>query len=170
MSEESSKLFLTKQLRQLSKNSDFSIGLIDENIFEWRVVIEGPPGTSYAGGFFPAQLSFPKDFPHSPPKMRFLTKQFLHPNVYEDGTVCISILHEPVHDQFNEQEQMSEKWRPVIGIEAILVSVISMLADPNFSSPANIDASVLLRNKPDEYNKKIRLLVRRSNEDLANGL
>ena len=48
----------------------------------------------------------------------------------------------------NTQEKMSEKWRPILGVEAVLVSVLSMLSDPNFESPANIDASVELRNNP----------------------
>ena len=62
--------------------------------------------------------------------------------VYKDGKVCISILHEAKADEFNTQEKMSEKWRPILGPEAVLVSVLSMLSDPNFESPANIDASV----------------------------
>eukprot|EP00954_Amorphochlora_amoebiformis_P017963 1322747-Amorphochlora_amoeboformis.AAC.2 len=44
-------------------------------------------------------------------------------------------------DAFNQQEKMSEKWRPILGVEAILLSVVSLLSDPNLESPANIDAS-----------------------------
>ena len=61
-----------------------------------------------------------------------------HPNstylsnlVYPSGEVCISILHPPVEDPMNPQEKMSEKWNPVLTMEAVLVSVTSMLADPN---------------------------------------
>jgi len=39
-------------------------------------------------------------------------------------------------------ESADERWRPILGVEAILLSVISMMNDPNISSPANIDASV----------------------------
>ena len=39
----------------------------------------------------------------------------------------------------------SECWRPILNIEAIVVSVLSMLSDPNFNSPANMDASVRRR-------------------------
>lgn len=62
--------------------------------------------------------------------------------VYEDGKVCISILHPPGEDQFNQQESAIERWRPILGVESIVVSVISMLSDPNDDSPANIDAAV----------------------------
>ena len=87
-------------------------------------------------------MRFPAEYPNKPPVMQFTTPNFWHPNVYPDGTVCISILHEAKEDAFNQQEQMSEKWRPILGVESILVSVVSMLSDPNFESPANIDASV----------------------------
>lgn len=62
--------------------------------------------------------------------------------VYEDGRVCISILHPPGEDRYNEQESADERWRPILGVESIIVSVISMLSDPNDESPANIDAAV----------------------------
>lgn len=66
----------------------------------------------------------------------------LPPLVYANGVVCISILHPPGEDQLNQQETADERWRPILGVESILVSVISMLSDPNDDSPANIDAAV----------------------------
>jgi len=143
----------------------FMISLIDDsNIYEWKIIIEGPEGTDYAGGYFPAKLVFPKEFPNMPPDMYFTMPEFWHPNVYPDGKVCISILHPPEEDAMNELETMDEKWRPILSVEAILVSVVSMLSDANFSSPANIDASVMLKNEPKKYKKKIRRLVRQSQE------
>lgn len=62
--------------------------------------------------------------------------------VYEDGKVCISILHPPGTDVFNELEKAEERWRPILSVEAIIVSVMSMLSAPNDESPANIDAAV----------------------------
>ncbi len=62
--------------------------------------------------------------------------------VYPDGKVCISILHPPGEDKFNEFESADERWRPILGVDAILLSVISMLNDPNLESIANIDAAV----------------------------
>jgi ubiquitin-conjugating enzyme E2 G1 len=40
------------------------------------------------------------------------------------------------------QESADERWRPILGVEQILVSVIAMLNEPNISSPANVDAAV----------------------------
>ena len=87
-----------------------------------------------------------------------------HPNVYEDGRVCISILHPPGEDEHNSQESADERWRPILGVEQILVSVISMLSDPNDESPANIDAAVMWRNDKDAFKKKVRQVVRKSQE------
>jgi len=62
-------------------------------------------------------------------------------SVGHDGYVCISILHEPGDDKWG-YESASERWLPVHTVETILISVISMLADPNDESPANVDAAV----------------------------
>jgi len=162
-------ILLRNQLKELLKNpvDGFSVGLIDDsNIFEWKVMIEGTPGTPFEGGLFPATLKFPPEYPNKPPEMRFTTANFWHPNVYPDGRVCISILHEAKEDVFNELEPLSEKWRPILGVEAVLISVISLLSDPNLESPANIDASVQLKGDPKAYKKKVRELVRRSMESI----
>jgi ubiquitin-conjugating enzyme E2 G2 len=55
-------------------------GPIDEdNVFEWEAMIQGPEETPFEGGIFPATLTFPKDYPLSPPSMKFTCEMF-HPN------------------------------------------------------------------------------------------
>jgi ubiquitin-conjugating enzyme E2 G1 len=88
-----------------------------------------------------------------------------HPNVYEDGRVCISILHPPGEDEFNSQESADERWRPILGVEQILISVLSMLSDPNDESPANLDAAVMWRNDRLAFKKRVRQVVRKSQEE-----
>ena len=163
-----SKELLNRQLRDLQKNEDnlgISVGLIDDNIYKWSVIFTGPQDTIFEGGFYKAILTFPEDFPQNPPEMKFITEMW-HPNIYKDGRVCISILHSPGVDRFNEQEKAEERWRPSLGVEQIILSVISMLNDPNCDSPANIDASVMFKNKPEEYKKKVRRLAIKSQDDL----
>jgi ubiquitin-conjugating enzyme E2 G1 len=93
---------LRKQLKEMQTSNDLSnisAGLVDDNIYEWEVLLMISDDCNfYAGGFFRARLSFPEDYPHSPPKMRFETPIW-HPNIYPDGNVCISILHPPEEDQ-----------------------------------------------------------------------
>jgi ubiquitin-conjugating enzyme E2 G1 len=163
-----SSAILKRQLQECMKQTDlgFSVGLIDENdFFKWSVCFTGPEDTIYEGGFFKAILTFPEDFPQNPPEMKFITEMW-HPNIYPDGKVCISILHPPGVDQFNELEKAEERWRPVLGVEQILISVISMLNEPNIESPANIDASVMFRDHRDKYEQKVRELVLKSMEDI----
>ncbi|EER01196.1 ubiquitin conjugating enzyme, putative [Perkinsus marinus ATCC 50983] len=157
---------LKKQLIELTRDDScgFSVGLEDDSdFFKWRVCFEGPPDSLYEGGLFSAILQFPEDFPNNPPDMRFETPMW-HPNVYPDGRVCISILHPPGTDQFNELESADERWRPILSVESILVSVISMLASPNLDSPANVDAAVEFKKDYPAYKKKVRRLVRQSIE------
>ncbi|XP_069780233.1 ubiquitin-conjugating enzyme E2 R2 isoform X2 [Narcine bancroftii] len=98
-----------------------------------------------------AHLKFPIDYPYSPPTFRFLTKMW-HPNIYENGDVCISILHPPVDDP-QSGELPSERWNPTQNVRTILLSVISLLNEPNTFSPANVDASVMFRKWRDSKGK-----------------
>lgn len=157
----------TSRLLDLAKNPIdlVSVGLTDDsNLYDWEILIMGPDGTLYEGGFFKARLVFPSDFPNMPPTMTFISEMW-HPNVYEDGRVCISILHPPGEDAMNSQESADERWRPILGVEQILVSVISMLSDPNDESPANLDAAVMWRNDRQAFKKKVRQVVRKSQEE-----
>jgi ubiquitin-conjugating enzyme E2 R len=117
--------------------------LNDDNMFEWSVGIFGPPETLYQGGYFKAIMKFPQDYPYSPPTIRFITKVW-HPNVYENGDLCISILHPPIDDP-QSGELPCERWNPTQNCRTILLSVISLLNEPNTFSPANVDASVMYR-------------------------
>jgi len=161
----------TKLLANTLKNvlmdpvEGFTVELTDEsNLFEWGVYIEGPKDTLYEGGVFQMNMKFPFDFPMSPPELRF-TSDFWHPNVYRDtGLVCISILHPPGEDEMSG-ESASERWLPTQTVTTILLSVISLLNAPNFSSPANVDASVEWRNDPIAYKKKCQRLIEKANRE-----
>ncbi|KAG8505759.1 Ubiquitin-conjugating enzyme E2 G2 [Galemys pyrenaicus] len=132
----------------------------EENFFEWEALIMGPEDTCFEFGVFPAILSFPLDYPLSPPKMRFTCEMF-HPNIYPDGRVCISILHAPGDDPMG-YESSAERWSPVQSVEKILLSVVSMLAEPNDESGANVDASKMWRDDREQFQQVARRLVRES--------
>ncbi|XP_066264415.1 ubiquitin-conjugating enzyme E2 G2 [Branchiostoma lanceolatum] len=132
----------------------------EENFFEWESLILGPEGTCFEGGVFQARLTFPSDYPLSPPKMKFTSEMF-HPNIYPDGRVCISILHAPGDDPMG-YESSSERWSPVQSVEKILLSVVSMLAEPNDESGANVDASKMWREDREQFDQIAHRLVRKS--------
>jgi ubiquitin-conjugating enzyme E2 G1 len=50
-----------------------SVGLEDDDLFNWRVCFQGPENTPFEGGLYEATLRFPLEFPYQPPKMLFKT-------------------------------------------------------------------------------------------------
>jgi len=160
---------LQKELKDLIKNpvGGFKVELADDSdLFNWIIYIQGASGTMFEGGIFKTKMTFPNDYPNAPPTLKFLS-DFWHPNVYPDGKVCISILHTP--DPMNQQETADECWRPIHTAESILVSVVSMLSDPNFSSPANVDASNDWRKASEEYKKRVKKFCEKSVRELPGG-
>jgi ubiquitin-conjugating enzyme E2 R len=90
------------------------------------------------------------------------TSEFWHPNIHEDGKVCISILHPPGEDEMSG-ERPEERWLPTQTPETILLSVISLLSDPNIYSPANVDAGVEWRDKKDAFRRRVKKLIEKAN-------
>lgn len=144
------------------------------------------PDSLYYGGYFKASMKFPSNYPYAPPstpplcplsvtqlirgifaEFRFL-KPLHHPNIYPDGKLCISILHAPGDDEMSG-ELASERWSPAQRVESVLISILSLLDDAEPSSPANVDAGVLLRNEPDVYRQLVKADVEASKRDIPAG-
>ena len=73
---------LLQEYRALTNNPPDGITagpLSEDDLLRWEALVQGPEGTPFEGGVFPAELRFPKDYPHAPPSMRFLTEMW-HPN------------------------------------------------------------------------------------------
>uniref|UniRef100_A0A8C0R921 UBC core domain-containing protein n=1 Tax=Canis lupus dingo TaxID=286419 RepID=A0A8C0R921_CANLU len=87
------------------------ITLVDESyLYNWEVAIFRPPNTLYEGGYFK------------------ILDQMWHPNIYENGDVCISILHPPVDDP-QSGELPSERWNPTQNVRTILKQVSATKAE-----------------------------------------
>lgn len=87
------------------------------------------------------------EYPTKPPKCKFVPPLF-HPNVYPSGTVCLSILNE------------EEGWKPAITMKDILLGIQSLLDEPNPDSPAQADAYNLFKKDRNQYEKKVRQVVK----------
>lgn len=111
-------------------------------------------------------MTFPPDFPFSPPNFRF-TPAIFHPNVYKDGRLCISILHRSGDATSGEPDD--ETWMPTQTVETVLISIVSLLSDPNISSPANVDAAVSWSKTREEFNARVRAEVQKSRANIPEG-
>jgi ubiquitin-protein ligase len=148
------------EMKEILKDQNYlySIYPNEDDFLKWEGYIIGPEDSLYEGGIFPVKISFTKNYPNKAPKV--CINNIIHPNIYDNGNVCISILHDGSDEYGYEQD--NERWLPTHGINTIMLSIISLLSSPNFDSPANINASVLWRNEKENYKKKIYELVKKS--------
>ncbi|KAG6794301.1 hypothetical protein POTOM_003544 [Populus tomentosa] len=98
---------------------EFSCPVADD-MFHWQATIMGPADSPFAGGVFLVSIHFPPDYPFKPPKVSFRTKVF-HPNINSNGSICLDIL--------------KEQWSPALTISKVLLSICSLLTDPNPDDP-----------------------------------
>lgn len=117
-----------------------------DNLFKWIGTIQGPVGTVYEGLEYKLTIEFPNSYPITAPRVKFDTSCF-HPNVDDNGNICLDIL--------------KEKWSATYDALAILLSIQSLLADPNIASALNHQAAELWKNPPlfkkylhEKYNKE----------------
>lgn len=145
---------LRSELKEILKepNSLYNIFPDNDNFLKWKFIIFGPKETIYEYGIFEGYLRFPKNYPLSPPNVSFKSR-ILHPNIYKNGKVCMSILHAGSDEYGYEKD--SERWNPSHSVNSIMLSLISMLSDCNLESPANLDASKLFRDNYDEFKRKV---------------
>lgn len=113
---------LQKELERIEKNPPTNCFAqpIDNNMFKWKAQIYGPESTPYEGGIFNLVILFPTTYPFKPPKVHFVTKVY-HPNISSAGSICLDIL--------------KDKWSPALTISKVLISICSLLNDPNPSDP-----------------------------------
>jgi ubiquitin-conjugating enzyme E2 D/E len=124
-------------------NNEFKIRISDENMNVWEAEISGPEGSPYAGFTFTIDLIFPPSYPFEPPKTTFRTPIF-HPNISHTGAICLDIL------------KANGSWSPLITAESLLMSIQSLLDDPNPSDPLNMEAAELFLKNRVAYNHKAK--------------
>ena len=118
-----------------------------DNLLIWEAIIFGPLDTIWEGGSFKLILEFNEEYPTKPPEVRFVTTMF-HPNVYNDGRICLDILQ--------------NQWSSIFDVHIVLESIQSLLADPNPNSPANAEAARLFIENKKEYKRRVLECVENS--------
>ena len=110
--------------------------------FPFLTLAPYPPPTVPAGvrgAHGKLSLAFPNDYPFKAPTVKFETPCF-HPNVDQFGNICLDIL--------------KEKWSSVYDVRAVLLSIQSLLGEPNNASPLNAQAAQMWDNQ-EEYKKTL---------------
>ncbi len=119
-----------------------SAGPRGENPYIWDAMIIGPSDSPYAGGVFKLEIHFPSDYPFKPPKISFVNKIY-HPNISASGAICLDIL--------------KDKWSPALTISKVLLSICSLLTDPNPNDPLVPEIADIYMKNREEYNSNAKI-------------
>jgi ubiquitin-conjugating enzyme E2 D/E len=116
------------------------------DLMNWKATIIGPSESPYEGGVFQLKIQFPPDYPFKPPKLQFETKVY-HCNINDAGGICLDIL--------------KDNWSPALTISKVLLSICSLLTDPNPNDPLVPDIARLLKSNKKEHDKNARAWTRK---------
>ncbi len=121
---------------QIDPPSNCSAGPVKENLFKWQATIMGPTDSPFEGGIFFLEINFPSQYPFKPPKCIFTTKIY-HPNINSKGGICLDIL--------------GNNWSPALTISKVLLSICSLLTDPNPDDPLVPEIATLYTTNREKY-------------------
>jgi len=125
----------------MNQNPNIQWGLKDpSNNRDWWAIIIGPEGTPYHGFKLTLNIKIADDFPFKAPQVCFIANIW-HPNVGASGNICLDILN--------------SNWTPALKLSSVLLSISSLLNDPNPASPLNGEAGRQYTSNREEYNKKV---------------
>jgi ubiquitin-conjugating enzyme E2 Z len=124
---------LLKDVKYIIKNPLTEQGIYyihdDTDMLKGYAMIVGPSDTPYFGGFYFFEFTYPTDYPHSPPKVKYCTNGYnirFNPNLYCCGKVCISLLNTWKGDQ----------WTSCQTISTVLLTLCTLLcSDPLLNEP-----------------------------------
>ncbi|KAJ5887817.1 hypothetical protein N7495_007858, partial [Penicillium taxi] len=115
----------------------------EDNLYEWKVTLDGPEGSPYENGRFIVNISLPTSYPFKPPTVSFVTKIY-HPNVdCEKGTMCLGMLR-------------ADEWKPSSKLAAVLEFVRQLLVEPMPDDAIEAQIAEKYKNDRKDYDKIAR--------------
>ncbi|KAH9410729.1 ubiquitin-conjugating enzyme [Ordospora pajunii] len=104
--------------------------------FTWEAYLTAPEDSVYKGGVFKLLISVSSEYPFKPPKVIFKPAIY-HPNVNSAGVICIDIL--------------GKEWSPAFTLNSILLSLLTLLDDPNADDPLAPEIADMYKTNKEEY-------------------
>ncbi len=94
----------------------------------------------WKGGKYEFRVDIPYNYPHEAPKVHCDTPIY-HPNIDTDGNVCLNILR--------------ADWKPVLGVNPVILGLIFLFIEPNPNDPLNHEAAKELRENPSRFKSQV---------------
>lgn len=129
---------IQRELREIIKEppANCSAGPAEDDMYNWEATIFGPADSPYQGGLFTLSICFPNEYPFKPPSIKFKTRIY-HPNINRNGAICLDIL--------------KTNWSPVLTISKVLLSICSLLTDPNPDDPLVAEIARIYKQDRAQY-------------------
>ncbi|KAG9299541.1 hypothetical protein G9A89_020712 [Geosiphon pyriformis] len=140
---------INKELLELNKNPPVGVsaGPVEEDLFTWQGTILGPQNSPYKGGIFRLKIEFSPDYPFKPPTIKFITRVY-HPNIDEDGSICVNLLKTDV-------------WKPATKIAQVLEAIASLLENPNPDDALVVSIAEIYNTNKAKFVKTAKEYVRK---------
>lgn len=134
---------IKKEFTEITKDplANCTAGPEGEDLFHWKATLNGPEDSPYQDGVFFLDIRFPKDYPFKPPDVHFLTRIY-HPNINSNGGICLDIL--------------KDQWSPALTVSKVLLSICSLLTDPNPDDPLDPEIARLYKQDIEKFNKNAK--------------
>ena len=136
-------------------NIGVSIGLVNNDMFEWQATMIGPSDTPYKNGLFLLRIKFPDNYPRKAPDVRFITPIY-HVNVNPRapknndmqslGHVCISTLNH---------------WKEDCKMREVFTDIFALFYVGNPNSAYGLDRAQEMKTNKELYEKKIKFFTKK---------
>jgi ubiquitin-conjugating enzyme E2 M len=115
-----------------------------DNLMEFTVCLT-PRENLWKDASFMFRVKVPQSYPHDPPRVDCETPIY-HPNINEQGNVCLNILR--------------DDWRPVMNLRIVLFGLMTLFVEPNPDDPLNQQAADTMVKNNDLFKRNVQESLR----------